>query len=135
MDLVGPRGQHPHLLNHLFPVITFGLSDGFKQAQLGQLLCAVNNFTSPAKYVPRRISNEVGPSAAISCSIDQNTDMAITQADPRGLVKELGDVVALQICVKQLLSDRVTDIGQPDRLAGQHARQHFFDASVERTKA
>ena len=44
--------------------------------------------------------------ASISCSINQNTDVPITQADPGCLIEELADVVALQICVKQLLCDR-----------------------------
>ena len=131
VNFVGPRGQHPHLLNDLFPVITFGLSKGFKQPQLGQLLAAVDDLTAPTEDVARGISDEVGPSTAVSCSIHQNTDVAVTQADPSGFIQKLRDVVALQICVKQLLCDRVTDIGQSDRLAGQHARQHFFNASVE----
>ncbi len=133
VDLESTRRQDAHLLNFLFAVLAIGQDYFFEQAKLHQLLSAINQLGTPAEDFAWGIGHPIrAPKFASRRRINQDADMPVAHHLPARFIGPDVEVVALQVNVEKLLAHDVGNIVQADRLAGQHARKHPFEALVVR---
>ena len=135
VDRILTGAKDADLLHLLLAVLAIGQDHALGQTQLSQLLFPVAHLGTEAQDLPRGDQLPVRPTLlACSRGIHQNSDVAITDHQPGGVVGPDVEVIALKIDVEHLLANSVGDVLQANRLPRQHAGQHPLETlEVRRT--